>query len=132
MAHRTLIGGTAYSITGGKSMVSGTSYSIAEGRTLIGGTGYNISFQPKAYAMLYSSGNMVFQYGSDVASGETLTNSYKGFESVEYSNYSDVPWYNSRNNIKNVSVVDEVAPTSLAYWFHSSENLVSVNLNRLN
>lgn len=44
MAHKTLVGGTAYNITGGKSMVSGTAYNITGGRTLVGGTGYNISF----------------------------------------------------------------------------------------
>lgn len=42
MAHKTLVGGTAYNITGGKSMVSGTVYNIANGKTLVGGTGYDI------------------------------------------------------------------------------------------
>ena len=44
MAHRTLIGGTAYEITGGRTLVDGTGYSIPGGRTLIGGTGYDVSF----------------------------------------------------------------------------------------
>lgn len=47
MAHKTLINGTAYDISGGKAMVSGTGYDIASGRTLVGGTGYEIPFGGK-------------------------------------------------------------------------------------
>lgn len=44
MAHKTLIGGTAYEISGGKTLVNGTAYKIDKGRTLVSGTGYDISF----------------------------------------------------------------------------------------
>ena len=44
MAHKVLIGGTAYDTKGGRCLVNGTGYSIKKGRTLIGGTGYDISF----------------------------------------------------------------------------------------
>ena len=46
MAHKTLIYGTAYSVTGGRELIGGTGYSIKKGRTLIGGTGYDITFAP--------------------------------------------------------------------------------------
>lgn len=46
MAHKTLIGGTAYEISGGKTLVDGTAYNIAGGKTLIDGTIYEISFIP--------------------------------------------------------------------------------------
>ena len=46
MAHKTLISGTAYSVTGGRELIGGTGYSIKKGRTLIGGAGYNITFAP--------------------------------------------------------------------------------------
>ena len=36
MAHKTLVNGTAYDITGGMTLVEGTSYSIKGGKTLIG------------------------------------------------------------------------------------------------
>jgi hypothetical protein len=45
-AHKTLVGGTAYTVKGGKCMVNGTVYNILKGRTLIGGTGYDITFAP--------------------------------------------------------------------------------------
>ena len=44
MAHKTLIGGTAYDTKGGKCLVGGTVYSIKKGRTLVGGAGYDVSF----------------------------------------------------------------------------------------
>ena len=44
MSHKTLIGGTAYDIIGGKTLASGTSYSIKNGKVLISGTAYDISF----------------------------------------------------------------------------------------
>nr|DAP45598.1 MAG TPA: tail protein [Bacteriophage sp.] len=45
-AHKTLVGGTAYTVKCGKCMVNGTVYNILKGRTLIGGTGYDITFAP--------------------------------------------------------------------------------------
>lgn len=44
MAHKTLIGGTSYEITGGQTLVGGTGYNIKKGQTLIFGTGYDIEF----------------------------------------------------------------------------------------
>ena len=72
MAHKALVGGTAYNITGGKSMVSGTVYNIAKGRTLIDGTGYNINFVPPTYiyALLYNSGDFAFQNNENIEDGK--------------------------------------------------------------
>lgn len=44
MAHKTLIGGTAYSIKSGRTLVGGTAYSVIGGKTLVGGTAYEIGF----------------------------------------------------------------------------------------
>lgn len=44
MAHKTLIGGTAYEIKGGRTLVNGTDYDIKAGKTLVGGTAYDVSF----------------------------------------------------------------------------------------
>lgn len=44
MAHKTLVGGTAYEISGGKTLVNGTAYSIKNGKTLVGGTAYEVGF----------------------------------------------------------------------------------------
>lgn len=44
MAHKTLVGGTAYEISGGKTLVNGTVYNIKNGKTLVGGTAYEVGF----------------------------------------------------------------------------------------
>lgn len=46
MAHKTLIGGTAYEISGGKTLINGTAYEIKNGKTLVGGTVYEVGFIP--------------------------------------------------------------------------------------
>lgn len=45
-AHKTLVGGTAYTVQGGKCRVNGTVYNILKGRTLIDGTVWDITFAP--------------------------------------------------------------------------------------
>lgn len=44
MAHKTLISGTAYSVSGGREMIEGTGYAKKKGRALVNGTGYDIPF----------------------------------------------------------------------------------------
>ena len=44
MAHKTLIGGTAYTIKGGKDLINGTSYAKKQGKTLVAGTKMSIPF----------------------------------------------------------------------------------------
>ena len=50
MAHNTLIGGTEYEISGGKTRVSGTNYKIKNGKTKVDGANYAISFGLGAFA----------------------------------------------------------------------------------
>ena len=44
MAHKTLISGTAYSVTGGRELIGGTGYGCKAGKTIIGGTSFDIPF----------------------------------------------------------------------------------------
>ncbi len=44
MAHKTLISGTAYSVTGGRELIGGTGYGCKAGKSLIGGTEFTIPF----------------------------------------------------------------------------------------
>lgn len=44
MAHKTLISGTAYSVTGGRELIGGTGYGCKAGKTLIGGTAFEVKF----------------------------------------------------------------------------------------
>ena len=44
MAHKVLIGGTAYAVAKGRTLVNGTGRDIKKGRTLVNGTGCDIVF----------------------------------------------------------------------------------------
>lgn len=44
MAHKTLIAGTAYSVTGGRELIGGTGYGCKAGKTIIGGTAFTVPF----------------------------------------------------------------------------------------
>ena len=68
MAHKTLIDGTAYEISGGKALVDGTAYSIKNGKTLVGGTAYEVDFQ--SFVPVINFGTLTFTYSG------LLTNNY--------------------------------------------------------
>lgn len=65
MAHKTLVGGTAYEITGGRTLVNGTGYSIDNGKTLVGGTAYEVGFWDSIVTLTSEQGGM---FGSPQAS----------------------------------------------------------------
>ena len=44
MAHKTLISGTAYSVSSGRELIGGTGYGCKGGKTLIGGTAFTVPF----------------------------------------------------------------------------------------
>lgn len=86
MAHKTLIGGTAYKIRGGRDLINGTGYDKKQGKTLVNGTARAISFgislntiTPGAILYLNESGSPVpfyiakHDYESDLnGAGRTL------------------------------------------------------------
>ena len=57
MAHKALIGGTAYEISGGKTLIDGTAYSIKNGKTLVDGTAYEVAFGPD-FVTVYDFGTL--------------------------------------------------------------------------
>ena len=80
-----------------------------------------------AYAILYESGEMVFQRGSTPDAGKgTVVKTYTGFETETYTSGSKVPWYENRTSVKTVSFKDVVKPVSTAFWFYECKNLTSV------
>ena len=123
MAHKTLVGGTAYNISGGKSMVDGSVYNIKSGRTLIDGTGYDIIFSKPKTALLYSDGSFVFQEGDDVEDGKILAASYIDFENDSYG--KSPRWNGKQGMFKNVDFRTEIVPKSICGWFNYSSNMVA-------
>lgn len=80
MAHKTLISGTAYSVTGGRELIGGTGYGCKAGKTLIGGTAYEIKFKPSEYTItLTGSGGKITYNGVEqngtftVTAGDSVT-----------------------------------------------------------
>lgn len=80
MAHKTLIDGTYYEITGGKALVGGTAgataYDIKSGRTLIDGVGYNISFLMEFKINSNTHGTRTLVAPIDITWGDFIDSEY--------------------------------------------------------
>lgn len=84
MAHKTLVGGTAYDISGGKTLIGGTEYEIPGGRTLVDGTGYSITVAVESDCTITIS-------GGSKGGGTTQNNCYNAYVTynrVKYINTS--------------------------------------------
>ena len=89
MAHKSLIGGTAYEVTGGKTLVNGTGYDVAGGKTLVSGTGYDVSFTP-AEMIIYDGGDSILagtlsgvrNGGTNSSSGNNTTSSSEAIPDI--------------------------------------------------
>ena len=85
--------------------------------------------ESQLYAILYGSGELHFQYGDQVDSAKgTATNTYKVEDA--YTNYYDIPWYQTIKEIKSVTSDAITCPTSMAYWFCGCNNLTSIDLSK--
>lgn len=80
MSHKTLVGGTDRSITGGRCMVGGTPYSIKGGRTLVGGTSYAISFGPSVVTVTITSNGVANTALYAIVAGTRYTTAAEGLE----------------------------------------------------
>lgn len=64
MAHKTLIGGTAYTIKGGKDLIDGTSYAKKQGKALVAGTAQTIAFSKKIKVTITGTGSNALAYAT--------------------------------------------------------------------
>ena len=71
MAHKTMVGGTAYEISGGKALVDGTAYSIKGGKTLVDGTAYEIGFEKE-----FTINSTTFQFIDGMTWGKWIESDY--------------------------------------------------------
>ena len=146
MAHKILIGGTAYEVKGGKCLVNGTAYSVKKGRTLIGGTGYDITFQSavtipakgdlitmdldgesRLYRVLSVNGNVCKVLGmwddftSTYNEASTTTNfngtTAQKYEGSTLDTYLNTTWYNALSSeAKNAIVPENVVQYCYKYY----------------
>lgn len=98
MAHKVRIGGTAYSITGGRTLIGGTGYGISKGRTLVDGTGYDIAFgATETETWVWNDAQYLLANGDPVvrtypiqftSNGETFTSLTRYQREIVYGNTS--------------------------------------------
>lgn len=152
MAHKTLISGTAYSVTGGRELIGGTGYDCKAGKTLIGGTAFTIPFAkgptlssitPGGILMLNESGSPIpfyiakHDYEPELnGAGRTLIvrkdcgaskrinirNNYKGGNADFWNNST---W----TSLLDADVKDMIGSTKFYYTPGNGDNTVTV-LNR--
>lgn len=63
--------------------------------------------------------------------GKTVTDIYVDIEFITNGNWG-MPWYDIRENIQSVKVVDEIAPLSCEEWFSGFNNATSIDVSKLN
>lgn len=129
MAHKTLIGGTAYTIKGGKDLIAGTSYAKKQGKALVAGTKMSIPFSsgvplstttPGEILMLNENGSLVpfyiakHDYESGLnGAGRTLL--------VRKDCYDNHKWHSSSVNAYASSTIDS--------WLNSTyKNLLDTDI----
>ena len=66
-----------------------------------------------------------------IYNGKEITELYTGFETENYVDVVDVPWYNYRTNIISVMVEDKISPVSTEKWFQDLNNCTVLNLEKL-
>lgn len=81
MAHKTLIGGAGYSVSGGRPLIGGAGYTIAKGRTLIGGAGYDLPFKMPTFDEIMADMEIISANGRNSNSTGTLYTAFSPTES---------------------------------------------------
>ena len=85
------------------------------------------------FAIIYDSGEMVFQRGDtpDSTKGNVVA-SYTGFDSTEYGDRRDAPWNSNASTITKITFETEIIPLSTSYWFSLMDDIEIENLEYLN
>lgn len=115
MAHKTLIGGTAYTIKGGKDLIAGTSYAKKQGKALVAGTAQTIAFSKKIKVTITGRGNGTLAY---VTYKGTKYISATTFE-AETGDTLTLVAKDSNNNYRNALVEGKNNKTPYEYTLHT-------------
>jgi surface protein len=75
------------------------------------------------FAVLYTDGSLVFQYGNDPMKGKTIEAAYSDIASHGWSAYME--------KIVSVAFQVPVAPTTMEGWFNGAKNLTSIDFTNL-
>ncbi len=140
-------------VSGGKYVqlddLTGEVTSVFEGRAIIEITAVNsagITITAQATIMSAPSVTAVYSKGDrslsfyktaervnvgDVYSGKIVTNVYYISQNAVFADCYDVPWSDVRENVANVTIVDEINPVGTAYWFYGMSACTSMDLAKL-
>ena len=139
-ALETLTLGTKFAFKGDTKLVDATWHGFNTGKeyttsvltSTYDGPTMADTYVKAAYAILYNSGELVFQRGSTPDAGKgTVLGTYTGFETKKYDYYSKAPWYNDNKSIKSVSFKSVIKPVSTAYWFYACNKLTDADFTNL-
>ena len=76
----------------------------------------------EVYAKLYADGTLALSSTDTTISGKTVQNNY-GI--IKYSGYY-TNWYNDREKIKKIIILDKIVPNTCDRWFYSCSNLTEI------
>ncbi len=93
-----------------------------------------ITVPPKGiYVKLYTDGTLVFAKNDRQVSGKILETSYGDIINNECKSSADILWYNDKEKIKKVDIIDPIRPKETALWFWGCTNLTNIaHINNLN
>lgn len=86
------------------------------------------------FVYLYDDGTLTFGTQNEPIERKNVVKEYGNIKGQEYSVWldensnlvSDIPWFNEASSIIKVSIIDEVVPLSMSYWFYSCVNLIEI------
>ena len=138
MAGKTLIGGTAYKITGGKATINGVARKVTGGKTMIGGTVYSIKFGKGVAVTITGTGNSTYCYATingtkysaaasniTVTTGDVITfgvyGTFDSYGSVMIDGNNVLYNVDSTTKTYNWTVPDSVKTISIKFSYRSSK-----------
>ena len=113
----------------GKAYAEGDSITLTDDMTLYAQWDY--SFMENLYAILYSDGELVFQWNDKPAAGRTVVKTYitdrAGYSDNRAAQNNFRAWYNEAAKINTVTFAKRIQPDDIAQWFQDCYNLTTLN-----
>lgn len=112
----------------GKAYKDGDSIALTEDLTLYAQWEY--AFMEKLYAILYSDGELVFQWNDKAESGRSVVKTYvtdrRGYSDNREEQNNFRAWYNEAARITTVTFAKRIQPDDTAQWFQNCRNLAEI------
>ena len=113
----------------GKAYAEGDSITLTDDMTLYAQWDY--SFMENLYAILYSDGELVFQWNDKPAEGRDAVKVYvtdrAGYSDNRAAQNNFRAWYNEAAQINTVTFAKRIQPDDIAQWFQDCDSLTQIN-----